>query len=95
VLSVTTDRTFSINAGLEASTVTPGKTAPEVSLTVPASEACAEALAAIEREHTTTTIGPMSLPIKPPLQADPERRDYRASDVVRILLQKRDAIRGI
>src|SRR5713101_7014692 len=35
-LSVTTLRTFSINAGLAASTVTPGSTAPDVSFTVPA-----------------------------------------------------------
>jgi hypothetical protein len=41
VPSVTTDRTFSIKAGLAASTVTPGRTAPEVSLTRPAMDACA------------------------------------------------------
>src|SRR3977135_3638559 len=35
-LSVTTLRTFSMSAGLEASTVTPGRTAPELSLTTPA-----------------------------------------------------------
>src|SRR5687768_4799482 len=34
--SDTTVRTFSISAGLDASTVTPGKTAPDGSLTVPA-----------------------------------------------------------
>src|SRR5215510_9173236 len=34
--SVTTERTFSISAGLAASTVTPGSTAPDVSLTTPA-----------------------------------------------------------
>ena len=34
VLSVTTERVFSISAGLDASTVTPGSTAPEVSLTI-------------------------------------------------------------
>src|SRR2546422_11727036 len=34
--SVVADRTFSISAGLAASTVTPGRTAPDVSLTVPA-----------------------------------------------------------
>src|SRR5439155_26100170 len=41
VPSVTPERTFSINAGLDASTVTPGNTAPEVSLTVPVMLACA------------------------------------------------------
>jgi hypothetical protein len=35
VASVTTARTRSINAGLVASTVTPGSTAPDVSLAVP------------------------------------------------------------
>src|SRR5262245_40850918 len=40
VPSVTTERTFSISAGLAASTVTPGRTAPDGSLTTPAS-ACA------------------------------------------------------
>src|SRR5262245_61116794 len=35
VPSVTTERTFSINAGLAASTVTPGSTAPDASRTVP------------------------------------------------------------
>src|SRR5688500_7930137 len=34
--SVTAVRTFSISAGLAASTVTPGSTAPDVSLTTPA-----------------------------------------------------------
>src|SRR5579864_4287692 len=34
--SVTTVRTFSIRAGLAASTLTPGSTAPDVSLTTPA-----------------------------------------------------------
>ena len=41
VLSVTTERTFSIREGLDASTVTPGRTAPDVSLTSPAIDACA------------------------------------------------------
>ena len=37
--SVTVDRTFSMSAGLEASTVTPGNTAPEASFTEPATVA--------------------------------------------------------
>src|SRR3954452_23357294 len=41
--SVTTVRTFSMSAGLAASTVTPGSTAPVVSLTSPARAACAAA----------------------------------------------------
>src|SRR5947207_13114796 len=35
-LSLTTLRTLSMSAGLEAATVTPGRTAPELSLTTPA-----------------------------------------------------------
>ena len=43
---MTADRTFSISAGLDASTVTPGSTAPDVSLTVPAiALVCADATA--------------------------------------------------
>jgi hypothetical protein len=34
--SVTTDRVFSIKAGLDASTVTPGRTASDASFTTPA-----------------------------------------------------------
>ena len=41
--SVTTVRTFSMSTGLAASTVTPGSTAPDVSRTTPAIEACARA----------------------------------------------------
>jgi len=37
------DRVFSISTGLDASTVTPGNTAPDASLTVPASVTCAHA----------------------------------------------------
>src|SRR5688572_19364232 len=46
--SVTTDRVRSISAGLEASTVTPGSTAPDVSLTTPATD-CAWASAGSAR----------------------------------------------
>jgi hypothetical protein len=38
VPSLVTVRTFSINAGLAASTVTPGSTLPDASLTMPAIE---------------------------------------------------------
>ena len=45
VPSVTDDLVFSINAGLDASMVTPGSTAPEASFTLPAIDdwACAAA----------------------------------------------------
>src|SRR4051794_28382747 len=41
--SVTAVRAFSIRTGLVASTVTPGRTAPDASLTTPAMDACAYA----------------------------------------------------
>ena len=44
VPSVMTVRVFSMSAGLSASTVTPGSTAPELSFTVPVIEACAYAV---------------------------------------------------
>src|SRR6478735_5674841 len=50
--SVTTDRTLSINAGLAASTVTPGRTAPDGSFTTPAMDACAYAAAGTSTRHT-------------------------------------------
>src|SRR5204863_9513429 len=57
VLSVTTVRAFSISAGLDASTVTPGSTPPDGSLTVPAIVAWARTMlgqaAAIARNVTT------------------------------------------
>src|SRR5712691_997425 len=48
-----------MRAGLDASTVTPGRTAPEVSRTIPAiaavSETCAHAAAGRNRRYATTT----------------------------------------
>ena len=43
VASLTTDRTFSIRTGLAASTVAPGNTAPDASLTTPVMAPCADA----------------------------------------------------
>src|SRR4030095_1243283 len=51
--SVVAVRTFSMSAGLAASTVAPGSTAPELSLTTPASVACAQALAGINNRVIT------------------------------------------
>jgi hypothetical protein len=45
VSSLTTERTFSMSTGLAASTVTPGSTPPEASLTTPVIAACAWAAA--------------------------------------------------
>jgi len=55
--SVTTVRTFSMSTGLAASTVTPGRTAPDVSLTTPAMAAacCAETADESARFNPTTT----------------------------------------
>src|SRR5688572_25117807 len=52
--SVVAVRTFSISAGLDASTVTPGSTAPDVSRTVPVMDACAKALGAAARNPART-----------------------------------------
>src|SRR5439155_1922775 len=51
---VTTERAFSISAGLDASTVTLGMTAPEESLTVPTIEAWAWAVAGMTTRATRT-----------------------------------------
>src|SRR4026209_91461 len=53
--SVTVDRTFSISAGLAASTVTPGRTAPDPSRTTPVMLLCARADAGKRRNEDTTT----------------------------------------
>src|SRR4051794_21842123 len=53
--AVTTDRTFSISAGLDASTVTPGNTAPEESVTVPAMPLACCAHACDDSAHANTT----------------------------------------
>src|SRR5688572_17816066 len=53
-LSVTVERTFSINSGLAASTDAPGSTAPDESFTRPAIVACAHAVECTARRHATT-----------------------------------------
>src|SRR5687767_12667677 len=58
--SVTTDRTFSISAGLEASTVTPGRIAPDASFTTPAMDACAYAAAGMSTRHTSASSIPFT-----------------------------------
>src|SRR5688500_11350814 len=52
--SVAVVRTFSISAGLAASTVTPGRTAPDESLTAPAIVACAHAVDCAATRHAST-----------------------------------------
>src|ERR1051325_1557173 len=53
VASVTTDRALSIKAGLAASTRTPGRTPPELSLTTPVIAACARTVDGKSRETRT------------------------------------------
>src|SRR5262245_46332661 len=53
VPSVTAERTRSMSVGLATSTVTPGSTAPDVSVTTPAIDACACTIAG---DPATTTI---------------------------------------
>src|SRR6478735_4585664 len=52
--SVTAVRTFSMSAGLAASTVTPGMTAPDASLTTPAIDAWAYAMLGINTAAALT-----------------------------------------
>jgi hypothetical protein len=52
--SVVAVRTFSISTGLEASTVTPGSTAPDASLTVPDSVTCAQVTLGMINTHAAT-----------------------------------------
>src|SRR5262245_7125393 len=61
--SVTTERTFSMRAGLAASTDTPGRTASDVSLTTPAMAlaCCAHALDESRTRHGKRT-APMRVP---------------------------------
>src|SRR5688572_847258 len=53
--SVTTARAPSMSAGLDASTVAPGNTPPEVSLTTPVMDAWAYAAAGTTASHVSTT----------------------------------------
>ena len=55
LVSVTTDRTFSIRTGLAASTVAPGNTPPEASLTTPVIAAWAEAADGKSNNANATT----------------------------------------
>src|SRR4051812_16003600 len=53
--SVTTERVFSISAGLDTSTLTPGSTAPEESLTTPVTEPDRPWADAVDNRPTTAT----------------------------------------
>src|SRR5687767_14068287 len=58
--SLTTERTFSMRAGLLASTVTPGSTAPDESRTTPLIEACAKASDGTRATHTIAHVAKRS-----------------------------------
>src|SRR5262245_55149705 len=59
--SVIAVRAFSIRAGLDASTVTPGSTASDASRTTPARVACANAIAGLRNRNPTRTVAADSL----------------------------------
>src|SRR6185436_17414850 len=54
--SVVAVRVFSISAGLEASTVTPGSTPPDASRTVPVRVACANTVAGSKRSTSNVKL---------------------------------------
>src|SRR5579862_1191341 len=66
VSSLTTERTRSMSAGLVASTVTPGSTAPDVSLTTPVMAACAKRGTGTRAQVTTTKRARGSVRMWPP-----------------------------
>src|SRR5437762_8326650 len=81
--SVTTERTFSIRAGLAASTVTPGITAPDASRTTPEIPAacCADALEG--NESTPASIATATLVrIMASLSVDPDSATDSAQRLV-------------
>src|SRR5688572_17754974 len=65
--SLTAVRTFSISAGLAASTVTPGRTAPDVSLIKPVMDACARAAVGTRTMPTNTSNAAPHVRICPPI----------------------------
>src|SRR5262245_5526038 len=69
--SVNAVRLFSISTGLDASMVTPGSTAAEGSLTVPARVACANATAGKVISPETVTSARMTKRIRTPWQRSP------------------------
>src|ERR1044071_638903 len=63
---VLTDRTFSMSAGLEASTLTPGSTAPDGSRTMPVIDACAYTSEGMMRKSPREAHAVFSRCIRPP-----------------------------
>src|SRR5688500_17094985 len=90
--SVTAVRTFSIRAGLDASTVTPGSTAPEASLTTPVIDACAHASAGRPKAITNRKRTRCTARILPPR---PRNRLVSLFDADSTRLSGRSGPRGI
>ena len=70
--SVTAVRIFSISSGLDASTVTPGSTAPDESLTTPVIDACANAAAGTSAQTSTSPVLSNARTSPPPLLNHPD-----------------------
>src|SRR5437899_12856331 len=91
--SVTTKRTFSIRAGLAASTVTPGITAPDVSLTTPAmaapSELCAQAAAGSNTKDHSIANKDVVRRIGPPDKSDLSQVDRVFWRLMALFMPKR------
>src|SRR6187401_167822 len=75
--SVIAVRLFSMSAGLAASTVTPGKTAPDVSRTMPAIDACAKSEWGATRTLPNTATIAASRRIESLLLTRPDLDDQR------------------
>src|SRR2546421_742529 len=80
-LSVIEERVFSMRTSLAASTVTPGRTAPDGSLTVPVIEPCANTVEGRKRTAVSRRIRRTSPPIVEPGELVLERK-FDAADVV-------------
>src|SRR5437667_7493695 len=72
VPSLTTERTFSMSTGLSASTVTPGRIAPDVSLMTPVITACAYAVDAVNRTNKIPEARLITFNMTPPFVAIPD-----------------------
>src|SRR5713101_9955314 len=80
VESVIAERVFSIRTGLDASTLTPGSTPPDVSLTTPESVAWAKAEAGIITSHANATIARVEPRMFSPSLDEPHRLRFSDAD---------------
>src|SRR5258708_23614774 len=89
-LSVTALRTFSMSTSLDASTVTPGRTAPDVSLTVPVIAPWANTTVGAKIVHTNTTaIVTRARMSDPPTGLLGAKQKFRTSNSVTGVLKER------